>query len=84
MVTDYEYDPEVPPASGLVNGSPPNLLAPSNNNLLYIQENANDTLSFYSDFGKILMRFANETMGKSSNFTEYIKSNDTERTTLNP
>lgn len=86
-MTDYEYDPEVPPVSGLVNGSPTSLLASANGNLLYIQENANDTLTFYSDFGKILMRFANETIketGKPSNFTEYIKTNDTERTTLNP
>ena len=87
MVTDYEYDPEVPPAGGLANANPASYLASASSNLLYIKEDANDTIGFYGDFDKILMRFANTTIkeaDKPSNFTEYIKTNDTERTTLNP
>ena len=89
VVTDYEYDPEVAPsATNLAN--PTGFLSPSNGNLLYIKENSNDTIAFYSDFNKILMRFKNESTkdaDKLTNFTEFIRSIDLpnkKTTTLKP
>lgn len=89
VVTDYEYDPELPASSsGLVNANSASFLGSSNSNLLYIREHTNDTLGFYSDLNQILMKFQNSTAKLNddlqTNVTELIKSNDVEKTTLKP
>lgn len=86
-VTDYEYDPEVPPQ----NNNSPGFLNTANNNLLYIKENTNnETIGFYSDLNEMLMKFKNDTLIKnkiqSINLTKSTESTKIEedKTTLKP